>query len=313
MLDSYNDFLIFKVKDNGEEFRLNITEENFRKNNGIEVLQPSQVAIIIKEGLRRIYIWKGISSSVRQKFIASRVASELQRELMNSSKYHRCKIISVDQGDEPNEFLNTFGFQKTPIILDSEAYDTTIETENEKIIPNLDQKAEKVQIIEKRYQYPDKNEIETPTYEKLKEVEKSKKILERVLSIDVPNHLKRKNILIGTNQLYGMITKKTEIFNKSVEENKWEVISSLPKETVELEGHKIRIHFNVDHGDVEAIELLENSHQLEEPELKSNKLNYKQWTVKQLKQFCRENNIKVLSSYRKADIVRLVTEFNAVH
>ena len=313
MLETYTDFMVFKVKDNGEEYRLNITEETFRQNNGTEVLQPSQVAIIIKEELRRIYIWKGISSSVRKKFIASRVASELQRELMNSSKFHRCKIISIDQGDEPYEFLNTFGFRKKSIIIDSETYDAPIEIEKEKIISVLDQKAEKVQLIDKRYQYLDKNETKAPSYENSKKNEKSRNILERILKIDVPKHFKRKNILIGNNTLYGLILKKAEIFNKPVEEKEWKIISSLPKEPVELVGHKLRIHFNAEIGEVEAIEVLESIQQSEKSELKNDRSNFKQWTVKQLKQFCRENTIKIPSAYRKADIVRLVMEFNAMY
>jgi len=298
------------VKDNGEEFRLNITEEAFRQNNGNEVLRPLQVAIIIKEQLRRIYLWKGTSSSVRKKFIASRIASELQRELMNSSNFHRCKIISVDQGDEPEEFLNAFGFQTIPFTIDSEALELSPETRKEIIPPRLDQQVEKEQAKDKINQKFDKIAVEAPSYEKLKKAEKSKKILERVLNLDIPNNFKRKNILIGNNILYGMIIKKAEIFNKSVEEEEWESISSLPKETIELEGHKLRIHFNTELGEVEAIEILENIHK---SEVKNNKSDFRQWTVKQLKQFCRENNIKVLSSYRKADIVQIVMEFNTIH
>ncbi len=313
MLETYTDFMIFNVKDNGEEFRLNITEEAFRQNNGNEVLHPLQVAIIIKEEFRRIYIWKGISSSVRKKFIASRVASGLQRELMNSSSFHRCKIVSVDQGDEPKEFLNAFGFQKIPITIDSEAYEVSTATRKEIISPNLDQKVEKEQAKDKLNQNADKVAVNIPSYEKLKKVEKSKKILEKVLKTDIPNNFKRKNILIGNNMLYGMIIKKAEIFNEYVEEKEWELISSLPKQTIELEGHKLRIHFNTELGEVEAIEILEIIHQSEKSEVKNNEFDFKQWTVKQLKQFCRENNIKILSSYRKADIVRLVMEFNATH
>lgn len=313
MLETYTDFMIFKVKDNGEEFRLNITEEAFCQNNGNEVLNSLQVAIIIKEELRRIYIWKGISSSVRKKFIASRVASELQRELMNSSSFHRCKIVSIDQGDEPKEFLNAFRFQKIPITIDSEAFEVSTATRKEIVSSNLDQKVEKEQAKDKINQTLDKIAVNVPSYEKLKKVEKSKKILEKVLKIDIPNNFKRKNILIGNNMLYGMIIKKAEIFNEYVEEKEWELISSLPKEIIELEGHKLRIHFNNELGEVEAIEILENVHKSEKSEERKNEFDFKQWTVKQLKQFCRENNIKILSSYRKADIVRLVMEFNAMH
>ena len=313
MLESYTDFMIFKVKDTGEDFRLNITEEAFRQNNGNVVLHPLQVAIIIKEQLRRIYIWKGISSSVRNKFIASRVASELQRDIINSSNFHRCKIVSVDQGDEPEEFLNAFGFQTIPFTIDSEAFEVSTATRKEIVSPYLDQKVEKEQAKDKNNQTLDKIAVKAPSYERLKKVERSKKILERVLKINIPNSFKRRNILIGNNILYGMTIKKAEIFNKSVEEKEWEVISSLPKETIELEGHKLRIHFNTELGEVEAIEILENIHQSEKSEVKNNQSNFNQWTVKQLKQFCSENNIRVLSSYRKADIVRLVMEFNAMH
>ena len=250
---------------------------------------------------------------MRKKFIASRVASELQRDLMNSSNFHRCKIISVDQGDEPEEFLNAFGFQTIPFTIDSEAFEVSTATRKEIVSPHLDQKVEKEQAKDKNNLTLDKIVVNVPSYEKLKKVEKSKKILETVLKVDVPNNFKRKNILIGNNILYGMTIKKAEIFNKSVEEKEWEVISSLPKETIELEGHKLRIHFNTELGEVEAIEILEKIHQSEKFEVKNNQSDFNQWTVKQLKQFCSENNIRVLSSYRKADIVRLVMEFNAMH
>ena len=128
MLETYTDFMIFEVRDNGERGRLNITEDAFHQNNGSCILHSSQVAIIVKEELRRIYIWKGISSSVRKKFIASRVASEIQRELMNSASFHRCKIVSIDQTDEPNEFLDTFGFQKMSNTAEIYGVQNTLET-----------------------------------------------------------------------------------------------------------------------------------------------------------------------------------------
>ncbi|GAH65514.1 unnamed protein product, partial [marine sediment metagenome] len=37
-------------------------------------------------------------------------------------------------------------------------------------------------------------------------------------------------------------------------------------------------------------------------------LDYNKWTVKLLKEYCKENDLKVLSSYRKADLVKLVKE-----
>jgi len=120
MSEIYDNFMIFGLESTGEKVRLDISEETFRLNNGQDILDSNQVLIIVKEGLRRIYIWKGVNSHVRKKFIASRVAAELQNNLTVDANFHRCKIISVDQGDEPIEFLRAFDFttSELPDLLD---------------------------------------------------------------------------------------------------------------------------------------------------------------------------------------------------
>ncbi|MCK4286493.1 MAG: hypothetical protein KAX18_09840 [Candidatus Lokiarchaeota archaeon] len=311
MLETYTDFMIFEVKDNGEYSRLNITEGRFRQNNGNSVLQPSQTVIIVKEELRRIYLWKGISSSVRRKFIASRVASEIQRELMNSSSFHRCKIVSIDQGDEPNEFLNTFGFQKIPITIDNDMpiFLKTTNTEN-----TLQSESKYIKNWQVKYkENKDFTNIakKIPSYENLKKNQKTQEVLEKVLKTNTPDNYTRKNILVGNNILYGEIIKKADVFNNRFEEKGWEVISSFPREVVEIEESKLRIHINKELGEIEAIEILEKTHTSKKLEERLKDINFEKWTVKQLKQFCRENNVKVPSSYRKAEIVHLVMEINA--
>ncbi|MFX1374696.1 MAG: hypothetical protein ACFFA0_02685 [Promethearchaeota archaeon] len=298
--------MVYEVKNNGEEFKLNLTEEVFRQNNGNQVLHPSQVAIIIKEGLRRIYIWKGISSSVRKKFIASRVASNLQRKLIDSSNFHRCKIVSVDQGDEPQEFLNAFGFQKVPIITDINV------TEVQNTSKKLASFNKKVEIVDGKTQKIQKNNIiseNTPSYEQLKSNQHSMKILERILKIESPQNFKRKNILIGNNKLYSTIVKKANIFNEHVEEKEWEEILYFQKEIIELEGHRLRIHLNKELMKIEAIEIMEKVTLSEKSKKGVKHNNFQQYTVKELRQFCHENNIKIPSNSRKADIIRLIIEF----
>jgi hypothetical protein len=312
MLETYTDFMIFEVKDNGERSRLHITEELFHQNNGEGTLYSSQVAIIVKEELRRIYIWKGISSSVRRKFIASRVASEIQRELMNLSSFHRCKIVSIDQGDETNEFLNTFGFQKIPIIIDN-GVPIVHKTAN---IENYLQSKSK-QIKNCQVKYNKNKEFSTvakkiPSYESLKKTQKTQEILEKVLRTNTPDNFTRKNILVGNNILYSEIIKKAEVFSNRFEEKGWEVISSFSKEIFEIEGAKLRIHVNKELREIEAIEILEKTQSNKKPGEHMKNIGYEKWTVKQLKQYCRENTIKVPSSYRKAGIIRLVVNFNSL-
>jgi hypothetical protein len=115
MSEQYLEFMVYELDDSGERIQLDITEEEFREDNGTSLLHPEQVAVIVKEGLRRIFIWKGSKSPVRKRFISSRVANELQKELVQEAAFHRCKIVSVDQGDEPREFLNAFNFESMEV------------------------------------------------------------------------------------------------------------------------------------------------------------------------------------------------------
>ena len=115
MTESFDHFMVFLLEESGEYKRLDIMEDKFRENNGRNVLNEEQVAIIVKEELRRIYLWKGSKSSVRKRFISSRVASELQEEMVKDVSFHRCKVMSVDQGDELEEFLRTFNFSSMKV------------------------------------------------------------------------------------------------------------------------------------------------------------------------------------------------------
>ncbi len=103
--------MVYELDDSGERVKLDITEESELGS----ILHPEQVVVIVKEELRRIYIWKGAKAPVRKRFISSRVAQSLQEELVKVAAFHRCKIISIDQGSEVEEFLNVFKLESMPV------------------------------------------------------------------------------------------------------------------------------------------------------------------------------------------------------
>ena len=82
-------FMVYELDDSGDKIKLEIEEKQLQ-----ETMLPEQVLVIVREDLRRIFIWKGPKSPVRKRFISSRVASALQDELMKDARYHRCKIVS---------------------------------------------------------------------------------------------------------------------------------------------------------------------------------------------------------------------------
>ncbi len=304
MVDSYSNFMIFKLKNNGERVKLSITEDEFIKDNAAETLDSTQVLIIIKEEIRRIYIWKGYESSVRKKFIASRVARDLQNELIQYAHYHRCKIISVDQGDEPDEFLKTFNLKQQKI----ERIEEKVQDIQEDII--------KSSVPISRYFPQRKIKTTPPPNYSHKSTESRKKmtgindteLLEKILNIEQTPNYKRKHILIGIAKLYGLIKKKSEVFGQQIEKEEWEEITKFPKEIIELNNYKLRIHINPQNKNVNAIEILKNISKVAEKKVKI-EYDFEKWTVAYLRQFCKEHNIKIPSGCKKNDILKNIRDY----
>ena len=325
MSEIYGSFMIFGLESTGEKVKLDISEDTFRLNNGQNVLDPNQVLIIVKEGLRRIYIWKGVNSHVRKKFIASRIAAELQNDLVVSSHFHRCKIISVDQGDEPNDFLRAFGFTtvELPELLDRNSQEfkqihsistkTASELDGKKVHgwkgppPSFKRKEASqtiTQTVTKRIKEEPKKTIRSF---------KTDEIIKKIVDNIVPADLKRQNIILGNFQIFGAAIKKAKIFGKEVEEVEWEPVNSLPEGIIELTDRTLRIYVDDTSKAIEGIEILQK---LDTPEIeekveekveeKKEEINYKSWTVSKLKLYCKENNITVPSTYKKAQIINLI-------
>ena len=99
-------FFAYELKDTGERKELDFSKTEIEQN-----LHPEQVLVLVREDLRRIFIWKGAKSPVKRRFISSKVAQEIQVDLMKDSRFHQCKIVSVDQGDEIQEFLDAFNME----------------------------------------------------------------------------------------------------------------------------------------------------------------------------------------------------------
>lgn len=331
MAEEYSKFMVFELLDTGERKLLDINEEEFRKNNGENVLDPNQVLIIVKEGLRRIFIWNGFDSSVRKRFIGSRVASGLQSELMEELNFHRCKIVSVDQGDEVKEFLKAFRFSPTKIDKEKRKQKEmginykkdfeppqgevrNIRTPSLNELKNKNTTPIKANDSESKELVIEKNTIEIP-----RELDLNS-LLENILETDLSSEYERKHILLGENILYGPVTKKIQIFGNLEEEKEWEPIKEAPKRIIELDNHKLRIHLNNEKKVVQAIEVLENTKKPEEAPKEPKRtekqdkrlkieLDFGRWTLNSLREFCSDHDISIPSGAKKADVVKLAEEY----
>ncbi len=134
----YQSFMAFEVKETDDYSELSIKIEDLG-----DFLHPENVYIIIHQDIKKIYLWKGARSIVRKRFLGSRIATEIQGDMMKTG-FNRCKIVSVDQGDEIEEFLNVFGLESMKVaeVLEDKRYVRNIEREENRVTNILSTKAE---------------------------------------------------------------------------------------------------------------------------------------------------------------------------
>ncbi len=279
MAEAYDEFIVFGLENTGERKKLRINPEELQDH-----LNPEQVLIIVREDLRRIYIWKGSKSPVRKRFISSKVAQELQKELMHDFRYHRCKIVSIDQGDELQEFLNAFRLESMVVEerLPDMHYIRNIEKEKLKESERLaKEKRMRTAEIEKEYFSPGLVDINSDVVissfamgspvakAKSSQMAKSslvkrsfgfseeekQKIKNKILDLKIPENYERQNLILG-HTLYGAVSKVTDVFGKNVVDIVWEEVKKVPKGVMELDNNKFRVYFDEKKGMIEAVEVL---------------------------------------------------------
>ena len=74
---------------------------------GQETLWNNKVFVIEAKESRRVFIWVGSKANVRDKFAASRIAEHLRRTVGMA-----CRIVTEDEGNESNLFLETVNLPK---------------------------------------------------------------------------------------------------------------------------------------------------------------------------------------------------------
>lgn len=338
-MTEYESFMVYELDDSGEKKRLDIEEERLKEN-----LHPEQVLVIIREDLRRIFIWKGPKSPVRKRFISSRVAQALQEELMKDARYHRCKIVSVDAGDEPSEFLNTFRLESMEVTerLADMRYVRNIEREKmeQAALTDFTPKASKTQteeeyfspalqdlsseVVVSSYSAPkSRSQYQKPAMAKPSRIskptglseEQRKIIKERILNAEVSDGYKRLNLILG-HTLYAAVSKTAKVFGKEVEETNWEPVKNVPQDMIELENHILRVWFDEKKGIVEAVEVLEkaeesktgskNTTSVKKVDKVKETSDFNSMTVKDLKTYAEENKIDLPPNVRKAEIIDIL-------
>jgi hypothetical protein len=94
---------VYDVVETGEIMELSVA------NKLQSELNTERVLIIVDDDDRKIWLWKGAEAGVRKKFIAAR-----QGQAVRSQRGLVYKVMSIDGGEEPDDFLVLLGQKPKP-------------------------------------------------------------------------------------------------------------------------------------------------------------------------------------------------------
>ncbi|MFX0071009.1 MAG: hypothetical protein ACFFAO_07960 [Candidatus Hermodarchaeota archaeon] len=89
---------VFRIEDDGTTTEL--TSEGAIKN----ILKKDRSYVIVADDIRKVFLWKGVNSSVRSKFIGAKRSQEIRGQV--GMHYG---VVALDEGDETDEFIQIIG------------------------------------------------------------------------------------------------------------------------------------------------------------------------------------------------------------
>lgn len=260
---------VFKLKESGEYFKV----DEVNQDNLETFLKEEEVFLILSPDIRRLYIWKGKKAPVTKKFISSRVAQKIQRErVRNAGMQH--KIVSIDQGDELDEFIDHFNIK-------------TAKTQAERIEEKKRKEEEEARKFEELMKKPDivkeehspldgavqasgriarlmQNSTAAQSFgpvvgqgaqgaRGMSDKEKQE-VLDTVLKNAVPDGFLREHLVMD-EELYVNVKKMAKVFDEDVEIETWDEFSGALKDGfMEINDRKIRLF--IKENKIKAIEIL---------------------------------------------------------
>nr|MDO8044700.1 hypothetical protein [Candidatus Baldrarchaeota archaeon] len=230
-------------------------------------LRSDDVVVIVEDNKKNIFIWKGINAPVRKKFISARSAWKLRGEL--GPLY---KVVSIDEGEEPEDFLNLIKSLnisvKATLPAPAEEKPKVEAPPAPKPAPPKPRRRPTITVPPKVGKPP---EVKKPTKVEVK-VEKPpeakpvppppveeidvRSILGMLEGLDTPPEYSRELLIVGT-RIYALGEVRTKLFGKEKVKLSVELLDALPEGPYLAEGYIPRVIIKNDQ--VLAVELLKKT------------------------------------------------------
>jgi hypothetical protein len=235
------------------------------------LLKTDECYVIVSDDTKKVFLWKGVSSSVRSKFIGAKRSQEIRGQV--GMHY---AVVPVDESEEPDEFISIIGGKTTTGIakeIKVEKVMAPIETGGgagaggtaggghplrEKPIFAPPEPAEGMNIAGSRDRgYENKGPLytgqEQPQYMQEAVNINFDQIMQKLEEIKIPDGYERELIIIG-NHAYAVVEKVQIFLGKKQIQKAIEEVGSIPEGIFFAEGYSPRVLS--ENGKILAIEFL---------------------------------------------------------
>ena len=232
-----------------------------------DILKTNECYVVVADDVRKVFLWKGVQSSVRSKFIGAKRSQEIRGQV--GMHY---AVVPLDEGDETDEFIKIIG-GKTEVGIAKEIKEEkaakatggsggTTHPLREKSTFKAPEPAEGMNIAgSKQRATQNTGPLYTGKETMHSYVQQEKpidfdQIMQKLEEIKIPDGYERELIIIG-NHAYSVVEKVTTFLGKKQVEKKIEEVGSIPEGIFFAEGYSPRVLS--ENGKIVAIEFLKGA------------------------------------------------------
>ncbi|TFF97563.1 MAG: hypothetical protein EU547_03965 [Promethearchaeota archaeon] len=211
-----------------------------------DILENDECYILVSDDVRKVFLWKGLKSNVRSKFIGARTSQEIRGQVgMHYS------VEPLDQGQEPQEFIDLIGGPTTDGVA-QEITGEESEARAQAAKKALSKGSSPVQNVGPLYTGKESFE----EFEKDQTQVDFEEIMKKLEEIDLPPGYERELVVIG-NHAYSVVEKVQTFLGKKQVERVIEKVQSIPEGAFFAKEYSPRVHS--ENGQIIAIEFLKHS------------------------------------------------------
>ena len=232
-----------------------------------DVLSTDECYVLVADESRQVYLWKGIKSSVRSKFIGAKRSQEIRGQVgMHYS------VIPLDEGEEDSEFIKLIGGRTeggiAKEIKDEPVAPPSVHPLRERNVFGTPKPADGMNIAGSKSRAEQnagplyRGEGSMTAYMQEETQIDFQEIMAKLEEIKMPSGFERELIIIG-NQAYSVVEKVQQFLGEKQITKEISKVGAIPEGIFFAENYSPRILS--ENGKILAIEFLKRSDQSSKP------------------------------------------------